>query len=224
MKGRSSGNKVRNAPVPRVALLDANVFFGPRMRDLFMHLHEAEVLNVHWTKEIEAEWARNVVAKQQANEASIQQCLMGMREAVEGWEVQGYVKYVELFSAVHEKDRHVAAAAHKLSLVDWPGNPVALVTNNLKDFPLRAFEGTRVVRFSPAEYLDSLYSEEPKHVFSVIERCRKKLKTPKTTREQYVAILFKNGCRNLAAQIAAKWSVECPVADKAGNMYYESDR
>ena len=31
-----------------------------------MHLHEAEILNVHWTKEIEAEWTRNVVAKQHA--------------------------------------------------------------------------------------------------------------------------------------------------------------
>jgi len=33
------------------------------MRDVFMHLHAAEVLNVHWTREIEAEWTRNVIAK-----------------------------------------------------------------------------------------------------------------------------------------------------------------
>ena len=32
------------APVlPRIVLVDANVFFAPRMRDLFMHLHAAEV-------------------------------------------------------------------------------------------------------------------------------------------------------------------------------------
>lgn len=224
MTGRSSLNRVHTTQVPRVVLLDANVFFGPRMRDIFMHLHEAGILNVHWTKEIEAEWTRNVVAKQNADESSIQQCLKGMREAAEGWEVQGYSKYAEKFSAVQEKDRHVAAAAHKLSQDEWPGYPVALVTNNLKDFPLQAFQGTHIVRFSPAEHLDALYSEEPKLVFSVIEGCRKKLKAPKTTREQYVAILFKNGCRTLAAQIAAKWAVECPVADKAGNLYYASDR
>lgn len=68
-----------------------------------MHLHEAEILNVHWTKEIEAEWTRNVVAKQHADKAAVQRCLMGMREAAEGWEVQGYSKYVELFSAVQEE-------------------------------------------------------------------------------------------------------------------------
>lgn len=219
MTGPVAPNKV-----PRVVLLDANVFFGPRLRDVFMHLHEAGVLNVHWTREIESEWTRNVVAKQNANEVSIQQCLKGMRQAAEGWEVQGYSKYAAKFPAVHEKDRHVAAAAYKLSRDEWPGKQVALVTNNLKDFPLEAFQETLITRFSPAEYLDALYSEEPRLVFSVIEGCRKKLKAPKTTREQYVAILFKNGCRTLAAQIAAKWSVECPVADKAGNLYYASDR
>ena len=46
------------AALSRIVLVDANVFFAPRMRDLFMHLHEAEVIYVHWTKAIEEEWAR----------------------------------------------------------------------------------------------------------------------------------------------------------------------
>ncbi len=130
-----------------------------------MHLHEAGVLNIHWTEEIELEWSRNVVAKQDVDEDSIQRCIQGMRQAAEGWEVKGYSKYVDMFAAVDEKDRHVAAAAHKLSLVEWPGNPVALITNNLKDFPLPAFEGTQVVRFSPAEYLDAILGRRQEVVF-----------------------------------------------------------
>ena len=70
------------AALPRIVLVDANVFFAPRMRDLFMHLHEAEVIYVHWTKAIEEEWARNVVAKQNADPAAIQACVMGMRDAL----------------------------------------------------------------------------------------------------------------------------------------------
>lgn len=224
MKAQRAPSKSGTGAAPRVVLIDANIFFAPRMRDLFMHLHEAEALNAHWTKEIEAEWSRNVVAKQNASADSIQRCLAGMRDAAEGWEVQGYAKYAELFPTVNEKDRHVAAAAHKLSLVDWPGNPVALLTNNLKHFPLSAFEKTQIARFSASEYLDALFFEEPDRILSVADGCRKKLKAPKATREQYVYILFKNGCRNLAAGVAAKWSVECPVADKEGNLYYESDR
>lgn len=109
--------KVNEATVlPRIVLVDANVFFAPRMRDLFMHLHEAEVLSVHWTREIEGEWTRNVIAKQGAAPEAIQLCLAGMRDAAEGWEVRGYSKHIDRFEAVDPKDRHVAAAAYKLSL------------------------------------------------------------------------------------------------------------
>lgn len=80
-----------------------------------MHLHAEELINVHWTKEIEAEWTRNVVAKQDADAEGIQACLRGMRDAVDGWEVTGYAKHVPKFEAVDPKDQHVAAAAYKLS-------------------------------------------------------------------------------------------------------------
>lgn len=134
---------------PRVALIDANVFFAPRMRDLVMHLHAEELINVHWTREIESEWTRNVVVKQEADAEGIQACLTGMRDAVPGWEVTGYSKHVGKFEAVDAKDRHVAAAAYKLSLDDWPGQAVALVTKNVKDFPAKAFAGTEVTESEP---------------------------------------------------------------------------
>jgi hypothetical protein len=40
-----------SGPLPRIVLVDANIFFAPRLRDLFMHLHEAEALSIHWTRE-----------------------------------------------------------------------------------------------------------------------------------------------------------------------------
>ena len=132
--------------MPRIVLVDANVFFAPRMRDLFMLLHEAEVLYVHWTKEIESEWTRNVIAKQGAERSGIMACLKGMRDAAEGWEVAGYSKFENMFELVDAKDRHVAAAAHKLTQDDWPGQPVALITKNVKDFPQAAFKNTQVTR------------------------------------------------------------------------------
>ena len=70
---------------------------------------------------------------------------MGMRDAAEGWEVAAYERYVARFDSVDEKDRHVAAAAFKLSLAVWPGRKVALVTNNVKDFPAQVFDGTEGV-------------------------------------------------------------------------------
>src|SRR5690348_2699587 len=91
------------AEPPRVALIDANVFFAPRVRDLVMHLHSDELINIHWTREIEAEWTRNVVHKHDVDARDIQACLQGMRDAVDGWEVAGYAKHISKFGSVDEK-------------------------------------------------------------------------------------------------------------------------
>ena len=197
--------------LPRIVLLDADVFFAPRMRDLFMYLREQELIHLHWTRPIEKEWARNVVAKQGASRDAIENCLRGMREAVEDWEVDGFERYEATFEAVDEKDRHVAAAAFKLSKEEWPGRPVALVTENVKDFPQHAFKGTQVTRYSMSAYLDLLYEEDPETVLKVVEVSRKKLKAPKLSRPEYVAVLAKNGCVGLAAELARLWRVPCPV-------------
>jgi hypothetical protein len=129
---------------------------------------------VRRTITIESEWTRNVVAKQGADAETIQACLEGMRDAVPGWEVTGYSKHVDKFEAVDAKDRHVAAAAYKLSLDDWPGQAVALVTKNVKDFPAKAFGETEVTRFSLGAYVDALHAAEPERVARVAEICRKK--------------------------------------------------
>jgi hypothetical protein len=89
-----------------------------------------------------ATWSRN----RKLSPRQFRSALRGMRDAVEGWEVTGYGKHMALFEAVDKKDRHVAAAADKLSLGDWPGQKVALITKNVKDFPQRAFKGTDVTR------------------------------------------------------------------------------
>lgn len=220
---RRAAYKHEATQLPRVVLVDANIFFAPRMRDLFMHLHEAQAISVHWTKEIEKEWTRNVAGKQDADAQAIQACLYGMREAAQDWEVTGYKKYVEQFEPVDQKDRHVAAAAYKLSLDDWPGQPVALVTKNVVDFPQKAFVGTEVTRYSMAAYLDELYAHSPDLLVKVAEGCRKKLQAPRLTRTEYVAVLMKNGCPKLAQALAERWRVECPVMAKDGTLYYASE-
>ncbi len=199
------------------------MLFSPRLTDLVMFLHAAEVINVHWTKEIEAEWSRNVVAKHDAGAEAIQTCLRGMRDAVDGWEVSGYAKHEVRFEAVEATDRHVAAAAYKLSLDDWPGQKVALLTKNVKDFPSRAFAGTLVSRHSSSGYIDALYAADPALVAKVAEACRKKLKHPPLTRERYVAVLMRHGCVGLARALSELWFVECPNVAKDGTLFYDSD-
>lgn len=222
MLRKAAGGAVA-APVPRIVLVDANVFFAPRLRDLFMFLHAAELIYVHWTKDIEQEWARNVVENQEADPQSIDRCLRGMRDAVPGWEVAGYQKHKKLFPTVDVKDTHVAAAAYKLSLSEWPGRPVALVTKNVTDFPEEAFGKTQVTRFNMATYIDQLFAENPQEVLQVVNACRAKLKNPKHTAQMYVEALVKHGCTRLAQAAANTWGVECPMFHK-NVIQYEADR
>ena len=77
MATRSHKARAAESGPPRIVLLDADVFFAPRMRDLFMHLREKEILHLHWTRPIEKEWTRNVVAKQAADRDAIENCLRG---------------------------------------------------------------------------------------------------------------------------------------------------
>jgi hypothetical protein len=146
-----------------------------------------------------------------------------MRDAVDGWEVTGYSKHETRFESVDPKDRDVAAAAYKLSLDDWPGRRVALVTKNVKDFPFQAFAGTQVTRHSLSGYIDALYEAEPVHVVKVVEGCRKKLRHPPLTRERYVAVLMSHGCVGTARALSELWSVECPTVAKDGTLFYESE-
>lgn len=147
-----------------------------------------------------------------------------MRVDAEGWEVTGYSKHVHRFEPVDVKDRRVAAATYKLSLDDWPGQSVALITRNVKDFPDHAFGGTQVICWAMSAYLDALHAEAPDTVAKVAEGCRKKLKAPKLTRTEYVAVLMKNGCQGLAQTLAQRWSVECPAVAKDGTLYYAAEK
>ncbi len=199
-----------NPDCPRVTLLDANVLFAPRLRDLMIHLHMARVIQVHWTREIEREWTANVITKAQADPVAVRRCLEGMRAAVPGWEVADFERHMGRFETVHIKDRHVAAAAFKLATEIWPGRTIGLITKNLRDFPSRAFSATPIRRMAPGPYLDRLYAEAPKAVLAVVEACRQKLRRPPADPQSYVGILMNHQCKGLAAALAKAWRVGLP--------------
>lgn len=191
--------------LPRRALVDANIFFAPRMRDLFMYLYEQGLIEIHWTTQIEDEWTRNVIVKHGARPASIERCKQGMRDAVPGWEVADYGRYEADYPSVDAKDRHVAAAARKLA-EDYE-EPVLLVTRNLRDFPAGAFDGKRVARMAMGQFLAQVHSAAPGPFGKVIEICRTKLRVPPCSRAEYINLLIQNDCKTLAKRMALVWNV-----------------
>nr|WP_314631068.1 hypothetical protein [uncultured Noviherbaspirillum sp.] len=214
-RSAASANKV-----PLFVLADANVLFGPRLRDILMYLHEQEIIYLFWTTSIEKEWVRNVIQKQGADIAKIAACTAGMRNAVPGWEVKNFKKHEARFAAVDDKDRHVAAAAFRLSLNLGTRQRVALITNNITHFPQSAFVGTNVTCYSADHYLTRLQMAAPQQVLDVLEFSRAKLLSPKLSRTQYIAVLVKNRCQGLAEVTAAAWDVPCPVLTEDNAVTY----
>jgi len=198
----------------RAVLIDANVLFSPRLRDLFMALLEEDLISLHWTKEIDTEWTRNVIDKQDADRSSIERCMHLMHQAAgeidddtdQGWEVTGHEVHLQRFAAVHEKDRHVAAAAYQLSLV-FEG-PVALVTNNIRDFPAPAFYGTQVSCYSVDAYLTQLMDENLDEVAAAAEACRSKLIKPPQPKDAYLKSLQRLGCDQFAVYLESFWDLQ----------------
>ena len=183
------------ASLPRVVLADANVFFSPRLRDLFMTLHAHDLLVLRWTRKIEEEWTRNVIKKHAGATAALRACVLGMRKAVPDWEVVCNDGLEWAFRDVDANDRHVAAAAYQLATKGVPeGCLVALVTSNLRDFASTLLARKKVLVMSPGTYLDRLLEQHPRSILAVADECRLKLKQPPLAVLQYVNALRNVGC------------------------------
>ena len=89
-------------------------------------------------------------------------------------------------------DRHVLAAA-------ITGKAEVLLTNNLKDFPLRVISQYGLTRNSIDSFLVELFTEEPKLINKIVERAfdlhRKDIRSNVTSRKSF---LKKYGLSRLA--------------------------
>ncbi len=197
---RRRGRAFATTPsVPRVALIDANVFFSPRMRDLVMQLREHEVIRVHWTKAIEVEWTRNVIEKQAADSKLIEACLAGMRGATDGdWEVAGYEKYEKGFRCCRPQGS--TCGCSRLQIVPRRLAGSAGCTRHeehqrLSSKGIQHHGGDALLLGALSR---ASVREEPDLVSAAIELCRKKLRKPSYSKDDYLAMLLKNGCQSLA--------------------------
>jgi hypothetical protein len=217
MPTRARGSKAGVAgPLPRVVVVDANILYSAGLRNLFVWLRVKEVIHLHWTREIDDEWIRNLAKDRgTAANAFLHGVAALMKDAAPDWEVEGFESYIGRFEGVDEEDQHVAAAAYKLSLEVWPGQPVALVTQNVLDFKQSAFAGSAVIRYSPAGFLSRLMRESPAEVAAACEAARLMFRKPRETQANYVQRLREaHGCGEFADQLAQRWRLPASPPSK----------
>jgi hypothetical protein len=149
--------------MPRpVALLDANVLYPARLRDLLIRLDIAGRYQARWTERILDECFDNIVEdRPDLTPAQLARTRRLMTAALPDSSVTGYEGRIDEFDLPDTDDHHVLAAA-------VTAGASLLVTENLDDFPAaRIPEGLRVV--SPDDFVLELANDDLDVVVDVIE-------------------------------------------------------
>jgi predicted nucleic acid-binding protein len=168
---------------PIKAVYDANVLYSAPLRDLFIRLAQADLVQARWTELIHDEWIRNVVRDYAAiNREKADRIRDLMHTAIPSALVTGYESLIDTLVLPDPDDRHVLAAAiHAKAQVT--------VTFNLKDFPASALTPHQIEAVHPDDLVLSLLDASPDQVCSTIKQQRESLRNPPITAEEMLKTL-----------------------------------
>lgn len=157
-----------------MALLDANVLYPARLRDLLIRLAIAGLYQARWSEQILDECFDNLLENRpDLTREQLARTRQLMTTALPAASVADYEDRVESLDLPDPDDRHVLAAA-------VAAEASLLVTDNLDDFPTeRIPEGLRVL--SPDRFVLELTSDDLDVVVDVVETQASGLVNPPMT-------------------------------------------
>ena len=205
---KATGRPLIEAGRAPLLYLDANVLLPEYLRTIFLDLADAGLVHVHWGEEVLDEVRRNLVKPRFGlPPAVVDHQLRQWAEAFPAALVTDSQALERRFTGKTDtKDTHVAAGALKLS-ESVPGQPVVLVTSNLRHFPAVAFAGMAVEPARPGVVLKELLSREPR-VPEVLDAMLQRFRNPPLSREDLLDILDASNCGAFAAALAAAWGLK----------------
>ncbi len=178
------------------ALFDACVFYPAPLRDLLVELATTGLFRAKWTNEIHEEWIQSLLIKRRdLNAEKLYRTRDNMNEAVLDCLVNGYQNLVPALNLPDPNDRHVLAAAI-LSRSD------AIVTINLKDFPLEELELYNIEPIHPDEFMYNQFHLNQSIVITAAYKCRQRLTNPAKTPEEFLDSLARIGLPKIVAELS----------------------
>lgn len=158
---------------PQSAVLDANVLYPASLRDTLLRAAFAGLFVAHWSDQILAELARNLVANGEMTETGVQRLYGRMRVAFPKARITGHEpRIVAMTNAV--EDRHILAAAVH-------ARAGYIVTANLRDFPAQVLRAHDVIAVSPDVFLAQLYAASGEQMAHIVVAQAKALHSPPRT-------------------------------------------
>jgi predicted nucleic acid-binding protein len=162
---------------------DACVLYPAPLRDLLIQLATANLFRAKWTDEIHEEWIANLLAdRDDLDREQLLHTRRLMDIAVMDALVFGYQHLTPSIELPDPNDRHVVAAAIH-------ARADAIVTTNLKDFPAGALHKYNLEAIHPDEFIAFQKDLDESAVVTAAQRCRRRLKKPPKTPEEYLLIL-----------------------------------
>jgi hypothetical protein len=179
------------------ALIDANVFYGTRLRSLVLFLAQTGTFRARWTDRIHNEWIAAVARNRpDLNSTALQRTRELMDAAVLDCLVRDYEQLAEAVHLPDEDDKHVLAAA-------IAARASVIVTFNLKDFPDEVLRRFGLHAKHPDEFMMDLESIDPEAFVEAVRDDFSHYRRPPITVERYAEDLRKAGVPMVAAHIAA---------------------
>jgi predicted nucleic acid-binding protein len=176
------------------AFIDANVFYGARLRSLVLFVAQSKLYRVRWSERVHDEWIDSVVKKTKrpsVTRESLQSTRNDMNEAILDCLVDNYEHIEKVIKLPDPKDNHVLAAAIH-------GHASTIVTFNLKDFPQDYLSQFNVHATHPDEFLVGAYHISPDLFIEAVRKDLIHYRKPTLTFAEYVEALRKAGVPKLA--------------------------
>lgn len=176
---------------PKKILIDSNSLFPFYLRDLLLNLAENGIFEFFWTRDIRQELSHNLAKKSKVTFEKLDSLISALENFFPDSYVQNYEHLIGNFGCADQMDEHVMAAAFTIKAH-------AIVTRNIKDFPIDAETKYGINLLNPDNFLLSIAQESPELVFEVIAKMVANYKDPKIEIGFYPFILMANDCFSFA--------------------------
>ncbi|MEZ0609041.1 PIN domain-containing protein [Fibrella sp. WM1] len=179
-----------------VALLDACVLYPAPIRDLLLHLADANLYKPKWTDRIQEEWTRNLLLNRPDLTAKqLSQTTDAMNSAFPEATVHQYQNLINVLDLPDPDDRHVLAAA-------ICGQAQLIVTANLKDFPADRLSLYAIDAQHPDVFIAQLIELDPEAVLQAFLAQVANLRNPPKAAHDVLRTLRKTGLITTANALA----------------------
>ena len=125
---------------------DACVLYPAPLRDALMRLALTNLFKAHWTDRIHEEWINALLRQKKFTREKLERVRLLMDEQVKDAKVTGFEPFIDKLELPDSNDRHVLAAAIRC-------NADAIVTFNLKDFPISVLKPHGIDVLHPDDFI-----------------------------------------------------------------------